>query len=102
MGLIEKIFEKTIISSCNALQLISGRFLEVKGELVFDRIKKDVELFCPPNHYTIVINTKTDEWKTAKNLVYAQQKMSEMENPPSCYVKPLNEICLFFEKYNPK
>ena len=81
MGLIERIVEETIVTSCKTLQLISDRFLEVKGELVYNRIERDVELFCPPDHYAIVIDTKTDEWKTAKNLVYAQQKINEMKNP---------------------
>ena len=76
--------------------------MEAKGKLVYDRIKDDVELTCPADHYAIVIDTKTEEWKTAENLVYAQRMINKMENPLSCYVQPLENISLFFEKYNPE
>ena len=102
MGLVKRVIMGAVENSFRVMNLVSGRFLETKGRLVYDKIKEDVAMSCPADHYAVVIDTKTEKWKTAENLVYAQRKINEMENPLSCYVQPLEDICLFFEKYSPE
>jgi hypothetical protein len=100
MSLVKKILAETIETSLRVLPMIADHLLEVKGEMVYQRIKTDIALSCLPNpHNAVVIDTKTEEWKTAENLVYAQQKINEMQNPSSCYLRPLDDLNLFFDKY---
>ena len=100
MGLVKRIMSETIHASLNVLPIISGYLLEVKGEMVYQRIKTDIALSCLPTfHNAVVIDTKNEEWKTAENLVYAQQKIDEMKHPSSCYLRPLDDLGLFFDKY---
>jgi len=106
MGLVKRVISEAAETSMRAIPLIGSRLLEIKGEMVYQRIKEDIELNCHLNHSAVVIDTKVDQWKTAKNLVYAGRMCKEMQHPSYCYVKELEnnyvpgEELVFFEKYN--
>ena len=100
MSLVKKIIAETMETSLRVLPMVVDHLLEVKGEMVYQRIKTDIALSCLPTyHNAVIIDTKNEEWKTAENLVYAQQKVNEMKDPSSCYIRPLDDLGLFFDKY---
>ena len=100
MGLVGKILAETIETSLRVLPMVVDHLLEVKGEIVYQRIKTDIALSCLPKfHNAVVIDTKTEQWKTAENLVYAQQKVDGMKNPSYCYLRSLDDLGLFLDKY---
>ena len=94
MGLVGKILAETIETSLRVLPMVVDHLLEVKGEIVYQRIKTDIALSCLPKfHNAVVIDTKTEQWKTAENLV--EEGIACLKNFGS-KAEPLREVARFF------
>ena len=63
MGLIKLLMAEAAETPLRAFPLIGERLLEIKGEMIYNEIKNKVGKKCHPNHYLLVIDTKTEEWK---------------------------------------